>query len=375
MKKIIISTDSFKGTLTASEATKIIAEEFEKVVDAKVIQLPIADGGEGSLELVKGYCGGKIITDEFTALTGEKVLASYLMLDDQTAFIESAQTVGLTLAKNSKTVEKFTTFGVGEQILHAIKKGAKKFFVALGGSGTNDFGCGLACALGVKFFDANNEQFIPVGENLKSVEKIDFSACEDTLSNCEIFALCDVDNPPYGKNGAAYIYAPQKGASKEICKTLDDGVKHLCELVLKAFGKDIHNLKGGGAAGAMGAGLFAFCNAKIISGIDFMLNASGIRDKLENCDLIVTGEGCTDEQTLNGKVVSGIGRICAQNGIPVVVISGRVKGNLDLLSNIGITKIFSTTNSVKEIDKDGAIENLKSSANYVAKLIYQNRLI
>lgn len=343
MKKILVAPDSFKGTFSAKEVCDIIAKNLKNEFESyEIISAPLADGGEGSLDCVVSNLNSELITYECTDLFFNKIKAPIAFLCNDVAFIESASCIALKMQKNMQNPCISTSFGVGELILYAKDHGAKEIIISLGGSGTNDFGCGLACALGAKFYNEEGNGFIPVGETLSKVAKIDLSELKINLQGTKITALTDVDNPPYGKNGASYIYAPQKGATKKQCNMLDKGVKYICDLLMKDYNVNLSNLKGGGAAGAIGAGLFAFCNAEIKSGINYFLKISNFNSKIKSCDLVITGEGCTDNQSLNGKLISGVIDIANNNKVPIIILSGMVKDDLSNLYKKGVIKIYST---------------------------------
>ncbi|MBR3439959.1 MAG: glycerate kinase, partial [Clostridia bacterium] len=296
---------------------------------AIIKKIPVADGGEGTVDCFENITGGKRVKCEVTGPNFQKVAAEFLLCGN-TAVIESAQANGLPLA-DPKSAADTTTYGVGELISAAAEQGAEKFIIGIGGSATNDCGCGMAAALGTKFFDKDGREFIPVGATLSDIESISFGKRYD------ITVLCDVTNPLYGENGAAYVYAPQKGADEEQVKMLDDGLRHTAG-VLKRYDIDIAGMKGAGAAGGMGAGLVAFCGAKLKRGIEVVLDLAGFEKSAEEADFIITGEGSLDSQSFSGKVIDGV--ISRSAGKPVIAVAGISK--LDDYRGYGLSAVFET---------------------------------
>jgi glycerate kinase len=290
----------------------------------------------------------------------QKINAYYGILPDKkTAVIEMASCAGLPLVENNKNPLKTTTFGVGELVLDAISKGVTKIILGLGGSSTNDFGCGMAYALGVRFYDSLGNSFMPVGESLDKVKKIDISNLDNRLSTVEIITMCDIDNPPYGKQGAAYVFAPQKGATETDVVLLDNGVKNMCDVYFKDYGVDLSSLRGGGAAGAMGAGMVAFFNSKLQMGINAVLDTVDFTKKIQGADYIFTGEGKIDSQSLRGKVVIGVSRVAKRYGVPVIAIVGGAEGDMQGAYNEGVSAIF----TINKLPKDFSVSRYDSEEN------------
>ena len=343
MAKFILIPDSFKGTMSSKEICGIMKDSILKEFrDAEVVSVPVADGGEGSVDCFLTALGGKKVTLECSGPFFEKMEGFYGLIDGgKTAVIEMAAVAGLPLVEERKNPLKTTTYGVGELILHAVKNGAKKVIIGLGGSCTNDMGCGMAAALGVEFFDDSNNKFIPTGESLSKIKKIDISNKAKELNGVQIVAMCDVDNLPYGKSGASYVFAPQKGADENMVKILDDGVKWACKAVKECLGVHLDTLKGGGAAGALGAGVVAFLGGKLQMGIDTVLQTVGFNKMLENTDLVFTGEGKIDGQSLRGKVVIGVARAAKKVGVPVIAVVGGAEGDMQKAYDEGVSAIFS----------------------------------
>lgn len=346
---ILIAPDSFKGTLTAHEVCDIIGQAFaDTIKDIKTTKLPAADGGEGLCSCLHKICGGEMKTAEVSGVFGEKIIAEYLMLDNGTAVIEMAACAGLPLAGDKKDPEKATTFGVGELIINAKENGAKQIMLGLGGSATNDCGFGMASALGWKFFDRNGNEFVPVGGTMIDVERIEKNEKNVDVS---VVAACDVENPLYGENGAAYVFAPQKGADDECVKRLDIGLRHASDIIKRDLSVDVFALKGAGAAGGMGAGAVAFLNAELKKGIDILLDTADFESKATKADLIITGEGRLDFQSVNGKVISGIASRAASLGKKVIAICGSKGEGADEIKKLGVSEVYFSCNEDKSFDE------------------------
>ncbi len=347
--KILIAPDSFKGTLTASEVCEIIGQAFaDTIKNVKISKLPAADGGEGLCACLCEIVGGETVKAEVCGVFGEKMTAEYLLLQDKTAVIETASCAGLPLAGENKNPEKTTTYGVGELIIHAVKNGAKRILLGLGGSATNDCGFGMASALGWRFTDENGEVFVPTGENLYKVKGIVKS---EKLLNVPLIAACDVENPLYGENGAAYVFAPQKGADNAMVKRLDSGLRHAAEIIKRDLNIDVADIKGSGAAGGMGAGAVAFIDAELKKGIDILLDAADFDKKAADSDLIITGEGRLDSQSISGKVISGIAKRSAEMNKPVIAVCGSRGEGAEKIISLGVSKLYFSITEKKPFDE------------------------
>ncbi len=317
MKNIIIAPDSFKGTIPSGRAAEIISRAARDVLPScSVKELIIADGGEGTVDALGA--GKNPVT--VTGPNFRPVQSYYGILGDR-AVVELAAAAGLSLADPADPLIT-TTYGVGELIKCALDSGFRRITVAIGGSATNDLGCGMAAACGAVFYDFNGNRFIPVGSTLCDIRSVDLSGLDKRLSESEITVMCDVDNPLYGERGAAYVFAPQKGADERGVRYLDLGLRHGAEVIERDVGISVSSIPGGGAAGGCGAGLLAFFNAKLTSGIDAVLEAVRFDEMLKEADLVITGEGRLDPQSAGGKAVSGIARTAARAGVPVAVICG-----------------------------------------------------
>lgn len=343
-KKFVIIPDSFKGTLSSIEVCDIIENEILNVFnDAEIKKIPVADGGEGSVDaFLEGLKGEKVfveVNDPFF----QKMTSFYGLIDQgETAVIEMAACAGLPIVGNKKDPRITTTYGVGELLLHAIDQGVKKVILGIGGSSTNDGGCGFAAALGVKFYDQNHETFIPTGGTLHQIHQIDKSNLDKRLNQIELITMCDIDNPLYGKEGAAYVFGPQKGADPEMVEFLDQGLKHLAKTVHQSLGIDDPYFKGAGAAGGLGYGAKVFANSKIQMGIETVLDAMQFDELAKDADYIITGEGQMDFQSLRGKVAIGVARRAKRTKAKVIAVVGSLKGNKEDYINEGIDDIIVT---------------------------------
>lgn len=322
MKTIAVASDSFKGTLSSLEICHLFQHEIRNRNDIKLVPLPLADGGEGSLTAISEVIPGRYVDIEVNDLYFNKIKTQFYVDKDNNAYIETASCVGLTLAKKDNDPGLVTTYGLGEQFLKIIDMGIKNIYVFLGGSASNDGGTGLASALGTKFFDKENKPFIPTGLALKDIDRIDNSAVINKLNGINIIALSDVKSPFYGIEGAAYKFAKQKGANEEEIKILDDGLKHLANIVNRDLGIDLSNVVGSGAAGGLGGGLYAFSNAKISSGINTILDLIHFDEVIKGADLVISGEGKLDGQTYDGKVIDGVAFRCEAINKPLGLIVG-----------------------------------------------------
>ena len=348
MKKFVLVPDSFKGTLSSLQVCEGMEQAIKKFFpDAEVRAIPIADGGGKRITAV---CKGPFMQD---------VSASYALLPDQTAVIEVASAAGLPMAEGRKNVLQATTYGVGQLILNAAEGGAKNILLCLGGSCTNDFGCGAAHACGVRFFDRDGKSFLPVGKTLKEIAEIDVSGLSPLLNGVRITAICDVDNLPYGQTGAAYVFAPQKGADGQAVALLDKGVRHTCDTVKRCLGKDVSSLQGGGAAGAMGAGAVAFFGAQLKMGIQTVLETVRFEEAIRGADVIFTGEGKLDGQSLRGKAVLGVARAAKVQKIPVICVVGGAEGDLSAVYEQGVTAVF----TINRLPQDFAVSRHLSAQN------------
>ena len=389
MKKCVVVSDSFKGTLSSQEICRIAeACVHEGFPTCEVVAVPVADGGEGTVEGCltaarnAGIPGERVFL-QVSGPFGEKVKAAYALIrgaggtrhgsgsrallsyeipsdDSYTAVIETAQAAGLPLAVASGRLDPLaaSTFGAGELAADALARGAKRLVVALGGSATNDGGCGFAAALGVRFYDKSGAEFVPAGGTLQCVERIDVSPAREKLAGVRVTAMVDVDNPLLGSRGAARVFAPQKGASEKDVELLEKELAHLAGVLEATPGihavSDLRTAPGGGAAGGMGAGLLALLGAELRPGIECMLDLMGFDSLLKGADLVITGEGHLDMQTLSGKVVEGVARRAKAVGIPVLALVGGIAPELDRspvrLRELGVTATISINRRPEPLD-------------------------
>lgn len=363
MQNFILVPDSFKGTLSAIEVCNIMKSSIKNLYkDANIISVPVADGGEGTVDAFLYALGGEKksiwVSDAFNE---QKILAHYAMLKDNIAVIEMAACAGLPLVKNRLEPDKTTTFGVGELIIDAINNGAKKIILGLGGSATNDGGCGMAAALGVKFKDEQDQEFIPTGGTLSQIYKIDMNNIYSKIKDIEFISMCDVDNPLCGRLGASAVFAPQKGADEDMVKSLDEGLAHLAKVIKRDLHIEVKDIKGAGAAGGLGAGSIAFLQSKLTKGIDVILDTINFDELVSKADIVFTGEGKFDSQSLHGKVVMGVANRSQKYKTPVIVVTGAIGENIQEAYNKGITAIFSINKEPMEFSKSA----LKSKENMI----------
>ena len=364
MKKCVVVSDSFKGTVSSREicaiAQRVIPRHFPA---CEVVCIPVADGGEGTVDCFIQAMGAQRVEVTVTNALGEKSAAAYARLDEL-AIIEMAAAAGLPQVGARRCPGTATTYGVGELIAHAIGSGCKRILLGLVGSATNDGGCGCAAALGVGFLDADGQSFIPVGDTLGRIGRIDTAKAEELLHGVELTIMCDVTNPLYGPTGAAYVFAPQKGADAEKVKSLDAGLRHFGDVIRSQLGIDVSAMPGAGAAGGMGAGCVALLGGIIQSGIDAVLDVTGFDRQLEGADLVITGEGRIDSQSADGKVISGVARRTRTKGIPLIAIAGGIADSAGAVYDIGVSAMFSTDRAALPVDMLGA----RSPDDYEATL-------
>lgn len=350
---ILAAPDSFKGSLTALEVAENIQKgirNFDERINVEL--LPMADGGEGTVQSLVDATNGEIIKKEVTGPLGKKVEAFYGILGDQkTAVIEMAAASGLPLVPKAKRNPlKTTTYGTGELILSALEHGVEQIIVGIGGSATNDAGVGMAQALGAEILDKNGKEVAFGGEHLDEIKEINLENLDPRIKNTEILVACDVDNPLFGRNGAAYVYAPQKGADPYMVEQLDNNLRKFNEIVKEELNKNINEIPGAGAAGGLGAGLVAFLDAELKAGIDIILELMNFEKKLENVDLVITGEGMLDGQSINGKTPIGVARKAKEKGIAVIAIAGTLGIGVEKVLDYGIDAYYSIINKPSELD-------------------------
>jgi glycerate 2-kinase len=374
MMKIIIAPDSYKESLTALEVCNGIEEGFRKVYPfADYIKIPIGDGGEGTVQSLVDSTGGKIIQLPVTGPLGILINSFYgISGDGQTAFIEMAAASGLQLVSKEHRNPLFTTTkGTGELILDALDHGVKNIILGLGGSATNDAGVGMASALGVKFLNHSGEEIPPFANNLHSLRFIDISNMDKRIKDVKFEAACDVDNPLIGAKGASVIFGPQKGATEEMIRILDENLSNYAEMVERCLGVPIKYMPGAGAAGGLGASVVALLDGELKKGIDIVLDYSSFEQHLHEGDLVITGEGRIDSQTIHGKAPIGVAYRAKKYNLPVIAIAGSVSSDHQVVFQHGIDAVFSIVNgatTLEEALKQGK-ENLINTSENVARLI------
>ena len=354
--KIVIASDKYKGSLSALEVCRIIERTIKEIgPDIEVMISPMADGGDGTVETLVESLDGKLIEFKVKGPLGEPVNARFGMIGNDTAVIEMASASGLVLVPSEmQNPMETTTYGTGELILKAIEMGSKKIIVGIGGSATNDGGMGMAQALGYRLLDSNGDPLDPGGKGLARLASIDNSGINSKLLSTTIEVASDVDNPLYGKKGAAYVYGPQKGADPEMVKALDEGLKNYAKIVARDLKKDIADLPGAGAAGGLGAGLAAFAGGILKPGTDIVIETTGLEDKIKDADLIITGEGAMDEQTFYGKSAYGVAKLASKYNIPVITINGSVlsdRNNIDEKNSSLFSGNFSIINKPMKLEE------------------------
>ena len=342
--KVVIAIDSFKGSLTSIQACNAAKEAVKTVFsDAEIITVPIADGGEGTAIAYFIALGGRIEKVMVTSPEFKQIEASYTILPDNTAVIEMAEASGLTLVKGEKNAGEATSYGTGELINFALNKGCRNFIIGLGGSATNDGGVGALSALGVRFLDKDGKTIKPNGNAIEKLYSIDTGKMLPLLSKCKFTIACDVENTLCGRKGATYIYGEQKGVSGNDYERLDNNLLRFATIVKNTTNKDILNIKGGGAAGGMCAGLMSFLNATTESGIKLLLDRINFEELISDCDFIISGEGKVDSQTAYGKVISGIGEYAKKAGKPFIVVAGQLADGYEAVFEKGVTSAFCIT--------------------------------
>lgn len=326
--KIMIASDSYKGSLSSLEvANNIKKGVLEVFPDSECQLLAMADGGEGTVEALMDSLNGTYQKIECYNPLYEHVQASYGIFHDDCAIIEMASASGLPLVKEKK-IREANTFGTGQLILDALNKGCRTIYIGIGGSATNDGGIGMANALGIRFYDHNHHELKPIPQNLPYIDSIDCTHLDSRIQDTKIIVMCDVDNPLCGINGASYIYGPQKGANQDDITYLDNGLQNLVAACQKAHLQNYANIPGSGAAGGLGFGLMTFLNAKLQSGIQTVLDIVHFDDLVKDCQLVITGEGRIDHQSVYGKVPAGVALTAQKYHIPTVAIVGSIGEDL-----------------------------------------------
>ena len=382
----MVASGKFKGSLSAKEASLAMKKGLKKALpQAEIILCPLADGGEGTVQTLIQATKGKILEKQVTGPLGEPVQAYFGLLgsgasainqQQTTAVIEMAAASGLHLVPSEKRDPMLaTSYGTGELIKEALDCGAREIFIGVGDSATTDGGLGLAQALGAEFFGKLGELLGRGGKELKKLQRIDLSGLDPRIKKAKFLILSDVDNPLFGPQGAAYVYAPQKGATEEEVTELDAGLRNLARVIKKDLGMDIADFPGAGAAGGLGAGLKAFLKAKITPGADFIIKATRLEQKLKGADLVITGEGKIDAQTSRGKTPMAVAKLAKERNIPLFAVGGQVSKDAAVLKTQGVTEFFSLTDlsgSVKESREKAAFFLEKTAELAGARMLKDN---
>ncbi len=369
---ILIASDSFKDSLTSSEVANIIEESFKNVFSkAKIKKVSLADGGEGTVKTLIESDNGKLVELKVKDPLGREIDSYYGIINNgKTAVIEMATASGLELLKKEeRNPLKTSTYGVGELINHALENGVKEFILGIGGSATNDAGLGMLEALGVKFFDKNQDEIENLVQNMDKIDSFDITSLKEKFKNISIKVACDVKNPLCGENGASHVFGKQKGANEQMIMQLDKNLSHFAKVCEKTFNKVTQNIEGSGAAGGLGFALLTFLNAKLESGIDLIMKSVNLEDDIKKSDCVITGEGKIDKQTIEGKTPIGVARLAKKYDKKVIAIAGCVDDGYEVVLDHGIDKVFDCMpiNTDFETIKKNAKKELKATALKAAK--------
>ncbi|MDA8490327.1 glycerate kinase [Kluyvera sp. Awk 3] len=372
--KIVIAPDSYKESLSALEVASAIEAGFREIYpDAEYIKLPVADGGEGTVEAMVAATQGRVVEVEVTGPLGEPVQGFYgISGDESCAFIEMAAASGLELLPPAaRNPLKTTSWGTGELIRHALDLGVTRMIIGIGGSATNDGGAGMVQALGAQLLTANGQPIAPGGAGLSTLATIDISGLDPRLAQCRIDVACDVTNPLVGDEGASAVFGPQKGATTEMVAQLDRALAHYAGQIAQDLDLDVLTLEGGGAAGGMGAALYAFCGAHLRPGIDIVTDALHLDALVADADLVITGEGRIDSQTIHGKVPVGVARVAKRYQIPVIGIAGSLTADVGVVHQHGLDAVFSVLHRICSLDEAlaEAGANVRMAARNIAATI------
>jgi len=345
--RLLIACDSFKGSATSKQVGEALKDGILRAMPhAEVLVIPVADGGEGTVQALVDATDGKFVTVDVTNPIGERVKASFGILGDgETAVIEMAAASGLTLIPPERRNPWITTtYGTGELIKAALEHGCRRIIIGIGGSATNDAGAGMAQALGIGLLDEDGNQIGFGGGELSRLCRIDMSGLDTRAMEAEFIVACDVDNPLTGEKGAAYVYAPQKGATPDMVPKLDANLRHFAKVVREQLGVDVEHVPGAGAAGGLGAGLMAFLGAKLRSGTEIVFELVRLEERMRDADLVITGEGQIDSQTAFGKTPVGVAKLAKRYGKPVIAVAGAIGDGAEIVHAHGIDAVFSIVN-------------------------------
>jgi glycerate 2-kinase len=368
---VLIAVDSFKGSLSSQKAGEAITVGIQRVFSEATTQIiTMADGGEGTVEAIVKAGKGRLQSIQATSPIGETVEAILGQLPDGTVVLEMAAASGLPLVpKEKRNPLETTTRGTGEMILKALELGAKQIVIGIGGSATNDGGAGMAQALGVKFLDSDGQELEPGGGALERLATIDVTGLDPRLKKTPVIVMCDVDNPLCGPRGASAVYGPQKGATPDMVELLDRNLAHYAEKIKEQLGLDLVNVPGAGAAGGIGAGLLAFTGAELKTGVEAILDTVGFDGMLEKADIVITGEGRIDGQSLYGKVPMGVAKRALKYGKPTMAIVGSIGSGAESLYPYGLSSIFSIVNGPMSLDE--AMENAEVLTMDTAERVFR----
>jgi len=372
--KIVIAPDSYKESLSAADVASAIESGFREIYpDAEYVKLPVADGGEGTVDAMVAATQGRVISVNVTGPLGEPVAGFYgVSGDERCAFIEMAAASGLELlSPEQRNPLKTTSWGTGELIHHALDLGVKRIIIGLGGSATNDGGAGMVQALGAKLLTADNQQIPYGGAGLETLAKIDISELDSRLAHCQIDVACDVTNPLTGAEGASAVFAPQKGATAEMVVQLDGALAHYARCIEQDLAINVLTLEGGGAAGGLGAALYAFCGATLRPGIDIVTEALHLDALVADASLVITGEGRMDSQTIHGKVPVGVARVAKRYHIPVIGIAGSLTADVGVVHQHGVDAVFSVLYRICSLNDAlaQAGDNVRMAARNIAAVV------
>ncbi len=377
---IVIAMDSFKGSLSSLCAGEAVAEGIKKAIPHSVpVVLPVADGGEGTVDALVNGLGGMLYETDATDPLGRKIKCTYGVLSDNTAVIEMCSAAGLTLLKdNERNPLNTTTYGVGQIILSAIKKGCRKFIIGIGGSATNDGGAGMLEALGFQFLDENNNPVSRGGDGIKDIKHIKTEGALPELRECSFRIACDVTNPLCGENGCSAVYGPQKGASADAVESMDKSLREYARIVKSVFPCSDADFPGAGAAGGMGFAFRSFLGGELVRGIDLIVSLTNMDEKIKNSHFVITGEGRIDRQTAMGKAPVGVASVAKKYGKPVVAFCGCLGEGFQECNNHGIDAVFSITKEPCDIKKamesSYASKNLTDTAEQVFRVIKTGKI-
>ena len=377
MKKdlvIVLAPDSFKESMTAKEVCEAMERGIRKAnSQIRCIHVPMADGGEGTMQSLVDATGGRVYSKEVVGPLGNNVVAEYGILGNgEIGVIEMASASGIHLVDSEKRNPLITTtFGTGQLIKACLDKGVKKLLIGIGGSATNDGGAGFIQALGGRLLDENGDDLSYGGGALAKLHTIDLSNLDERLKYVSVEVACDVNNPLCGKEGASYVFGPQKGATREMIEILDQNLSHYAEVIKEQLGKDVISKAGAGAAGGLGAGLMAFLDVKLKSGIEMVIEYANLEEKVRDADMVWTGEGSIDFQTQYGKTPLGVAMIAKKYNKPVIALAGRVGNDIDVLYEKGIDAIFGIMRGVTSIEEAliKGKENIEKTSENIIRLL------